>query len=158
MSFLGDANLKLASVLLEGEANQMTDKTKRYLAFALIFAAWLFSSSTRVSALCMMPPSPCEWHASHHGQSTFVGTVLAKQTVPDVLRIGEHTIPTTVEKATFRVEERFEAVSESTVDVYGFGTTNDFSFDVGSRYLVYAVREKDGKLRTSKCTRSAAIA
>jgi len=62
-----------------------------------------------------------------------------------------------VPKVTFRVEEAFEDTPDTTVDVYGFGTVNDFYFQVGTRYLVYGFRGKDGKIRTAKCTRTAPV-
>ena len=82
---------------------------------------------------------------------------VSEETVPDVLGPGEHVTPVTVQKVTFRVEEPFESTPSKTVDVYGSGTTNDFRFKVGVRYLVYGFRGKDGKIRTGKCTRTAPV-
>ena len=60
-----------------------------------------------------------------------------------------------VQKVTFRVEEYFEGISAEMVDVYGSGTTLDYHFAAGNRYLVYGWLGKDRKIRTGKCTRTA---
>ena len=124
---------------------------------ALIVASLFFSYSISSFALCSEPPTPCEWYAVHHGYPTFVGTAVSEETVSDVLRLGEHVIPVAVQKVTFRVEESFEDTPDKIVDVYGSGTTNDLRFKVGIRYLVYGFRDKDRKIRTDKCTRSAPV-
>jgi hypothetical protein len=127
------------------------------MKFTLALASLFISISISAFATCVEPSTPCEWYAVHHGQPTFVGTALSEEEVPDVLQLGEHTIPVTVQKVTFRVEEPFEDTPGTTVDVYGSGTTNDFHFRVGTRYLVYGFRGKNGKIRTGKCTRTAPV-
>ena len=107
--------------------------------------------------LCFLPGTPCQWYAQHHGQPTFIGTAVAAESVSDVLNSGEHTLPVTVQKVTFKVEESFEDIPGSAVTIYGRGTVNDFHFEVGVRYLVYGWREKDGRVRTEKCTRTAPL-
>ena len=124
---------------------------------ALTLALLLLSVSVDAFGLCFEPSMPCEWYAVHHGQPTFVGMAVSEETVSDVLRLGDQVIPVTVQKVTFRVEEPFEGTPGKTVDVYGSGTTNDFRFKVGVRYLVYGFRGKDGKIRTGKCTRTAPV-
>lgn len=108
-------------------------------------------------ALCFESPRPCAWYASHHGQPTFVGTVVTEETVPDVLKLGNHELHVTVQKVVFNVEETFDGASAKTETVYGEGTTNDFHFNVGEKYLVYGWREEDGKIRTSRCTRTSVV-
>jgi len=125
---------------------------------ALTFASLFLSISISAFALCVEPSTPCEWYAVHHGQPTFVGMAVSEETVSEVLGLGEHVTPVTVQKVTFRVEEPFESTPSKTVDVYGSGTTNDLRFKVGVRYLVYGFRGKDGKIRTGKCTRTAPLA
>lgn len=119
---------------------------------ALIVASLFFSYSISSFALCSEPPTPCEWYAVHHGYPTFVGTAVSEETVSDVLRLGEHVIPVTVQKVTFRVEESFEDTPDKIVDVYGSGTTNDLRFKVGIRYLVRLSRQRpkdtDGQMHT----------
>jgi len=56
----------------------------------------------------------------------------------DVLRLEEHDIPVTVQKATFKLEEQFEDTPEKIVAVYGSGTTNDLRFQGG--YSIFGVR------------------
>jgi hypothetical protein len=108
-------------------------------------------------ALCFESPRPCTWYASHHGQPTFIGTALSEEPVPDVLKLGNHELHVTVQKVIFNVEETFDGVPAKTVAVYGEGTTNDFHFNVGEKYLVYAWREGDGKIRTARCTRTSVL-
>lgn len=124
---------------------------------ALTLASVFLSISISAVALCFEPSTPCEWYAVHHGQPTFVGMAVSEETVSDVLVLGEHVTPVTVQKVTFRIEEPFESTPSKTVDVYGSGTTNDLRFKVGVRYLVYGFRGKDGKIRTGKCTRTAPV-
>jgi hypothetical protein len=120
---------------------------------ALTLASLFLSISISAFASCVEPSTPCEWYAVHHGQPTFVGMAVSEETVSDVLGL----VPVTVQKVTFRVEEPFESTTSKTVDVYGSGTTNDFHFKVGVRYLVYGFRDNDGKIRTGKCTRTAPV-
>jgi hypothetical protein len=120
-----------------------------------LLASICLSIPPHALALCLEPPRPCSWYAVRHGQPTFIGTVTSEKTVPDVLDLGGHEIRVTVEKATFNVEESFDGESSKTETVFGEGTTNDFHFNVGERYLVYGFRGKDGRIRTAKCTRTA---
>lgn len=123
----------------------------------LIISAICLSFPSSASALCFESPRPCTWYAFHHGQPTFIGRAVSEETVPDVLRLGNHELQVTVQKVTFNVEERFEGTLATTETVYGEGTTNDFHFKVGEKYLVYGWREKDGKIRTAKCTRTTVV-
>jgi len=107
--------------------------------------------------MCYESPRPCSWYAVHHGQPTFIGTAVSEETVPDVLELGGQDIHVAVQKVTFSVEEPFDGAPKKTETVYGEGTTNDFHFKLGERYLVYGWRDKDGKIRTTRCTRTAAV-
>ena len=62
-----------------------------------------------------------------------------------------------VEKVTFRIEKSFEGVKSQIVEVYGSGTTCDYPFTVGTRYLVYGWLGADGTIRTALCTRTAPL-
>lgn len=108
-------------------------------------------------ALCFESPKPCTWYAAHHGQPTFIGTAVSQEMVPDVLEIGSHELRVTVQKVRFNVEETFDGAPAKTETVYGEGTTNDFHFSVGEKYLVYGWREKNGKIRTARCTRTSVL-
>src|SRR5437899_2963600 len=123
--------------------------------------AFLFSICLSVTpnafALCLAPPRPCSWYAVHQGQPTFVGTVVSAETVSDVLDFDGHQIHVTVQKVTLNVEETFDGAPNEVETVYGEGTTNDFHFKVGRKYLVYGFRQKDGRIRTTKCTRTALL-
>jgi hypothetical protein len=116
--------------------------------------------------MCSTVATPSEWYKIHHGQPTFVGVAVSVESVPDVLREGGgrpllddagKTITVSVQKVMFRVEEPFEGIKNDVVEVYGWGTTNDYTFTAGTRYLVYAWLGEDGKIRTGKCTRTAPV-
>jgi 5-hydroxyisourate hydrolase-like protein (transthyretin family) len=129
---------------------------------ATAIATSIFMFPLEMFGLCFVPGTPCQWYAQHHGQPTFIGTAVAAENVPDVLHLdvvhrGERALPVTVQKVTFKVEEPFEDTPSTVMTVYGVGTTNDFHFKVGVQYLVYGWREKDGKVRTEKCTRTAPV-
>src|SRR5690349_17952217 len=117
------------------------------MKFTLTLAFCFALVSTSSFSMCFQSPSPCEWHAVHHGQPTFIGTALSEARVRDEIKTGEQTAYVTVQRVTFSVDEQFEDMPEKTVAVYGFGNTNDFVFKVGTKYLVYAFRGKDGKIR-----------
>jgi len=123
----------------------------------VILASLFLSMPLEIFGLCFEPQTPCEWYATHHGQTTFIGTAISEETVTDVLNLGEYAHPVNVQKVTFSVDEVFEDTPNRHVTVYGSGTTNDFYFRVGVQYLVYGFREKDGKIRTGKCTRTAPV-
>jgi len=106
---------------------------------------------------CAVSATPCEYYAFHHGRPTFVGVAVSEATVSDVIVRGNRSVPRTVQKTQFRVEEPFEDIPAEFVDVYGSGTTCDYHFRAGARYLVYGFRESDGKIRTGKCTRTAPL-
>jgi hypothetical protein len=118
-------------------------------------ATSIFMFPLEMFGICIVPQTPCQWYARHHGQPTFIGTAVAAESVSDVLQLGERALPVTVQKVTFKVEEPFEDTPSTAMTVYGVGTTNDFHFKVGVQYLVYGWREKDGKVRTERCTRTA---
>ena len=122
---------------------------------AAILAAICLSIPFSAFALCFVPPRPCSWYAVHHGQPAFIGAALSEETVSDTFESGGREIHRTVQKVTFNVEEPFDGSPKKTEVVYSEGTTNDFHFKVGERYLVYGWREKDGRIRTDKCTRTA---
>jgi hypothetical protein len=127
------------------------------MKLAAVLAAICCAVPRYVLPLCFVPPTPCSWYAVHHGQPTFIGTVTAEEMGPDVLDLGGQRIQRTVQKVVFNVEESFEGTSEKTETVFGEGTTNDFRFQLGGRYLVYGFRDKDGKIRTGKCMRTAPV-
>lgn len=113
--------------------------------------------------VCQGSISPSEWYEIHHGQPTFVGVAVSVESVSDVVRQGGGTplldesgnqTPVTVQKVTFRVEESFEGMKTQTAEVYGSGTTCDYHFTLGSRYLVYGWLGHDGTIRTAIGTRT----
>jgi hypothetical protein len=128
-------------------------KRSRILVFLTLLA-----SVPAFGCICIPPLTPCSWYASHHGQPAFVGLAIAAETVLDFFRDNaENAHPVHVQKVTFQVEEAFQDMPDKLVSVYGMGTTCDYHFEVGTRYLVYGGRGKDGRIRTGKCTRTAPL-
>jgi hypothetical protein len=116
---------------------------------------------------CTVSANPPEWYKVHHGQPTFVGVAVSVENISDVVRQGGgkplldgsgKPIKTTVQRATFQVEEAFEGIKNETIEVYGSGTTCDFHFAIGTRYLVYGWNGVDGRIRSGLCTRTAPVA
>jgi hypothetical protein len=123
----------------------------------------LILSVPAFACICVEPASPFAWYKIHHGQPTFVGVAIFVQSVSDVVRIGGgrplldasgKPIPATVQKVTFQVEESFDGVKSHAVEVYGSGTTCDYIFTAGGRYLVYGWIGEDRKIRAAHCTRT----
>jgi hypothetical protein len=123
----------------------------------LLSVSMCLSIPLNAFALCNEPPRPCTWYAVHHGQPTFIGRAVSEESVPDVLELGRRDVQVTVQRVIFNVEEPFDGAPKDMETVYGEGTSNDSHFKVGERYLVYGWREKDGKIRTAKCTRTAPV-
>lgn len=124
---------------------------------ANVIAASVFVFPLEIFGFCFVPSTPCAWYASHHGQPTFIGTAVSVERVSDVLQLGDHATPVTVQKVIFKVEEPFEDTPSMAMTVYGRGTINDFHFESGVRYLVYGWRGEDGRVRTERCTRTAQV-
>lgn len=123
----------------------------------------LILSVPAVACICHEPPTPSAWYKIHHGQPTFVGVAISVENVVDVVRMGGgkplldasgRAIPASVQKVTFQVEESFDGIKSHAVEVYSSGTTCDYIFAVGSRYLVYGWIGEDRKMRTANCTRT----
>jgi Tissue inhibitor of metalloproteinase len=62
-------------------------------------------------------------------------------------------------KVSFTVNESFRGISEKTVDVITSSQSSacGYRFEVGREYVVYAYKQKDGKLGTGICTRTSPI-
>lgn len=106
------------------------------------------------ACICVSPPGPAKWYAIHHGQPTFVGLVVSVETVPDVLRQGGgkplldaegNPTTVTVQKVVFRTEEVFEGIKTENVEVYGSGTTCDYT-----SALVVSIWCTAGLVRTAR--------
>ena len=133
----------------------------RTTLYAVVIAGAYLIAVPASACICITQPSVAKWYAIHHGQPTFVGLAMSVETVPDVVRQGGgkplldaegNAMPVTVEKAVFRAEEAFEGIRTEYVEVYGSGTTCDYHFSVGTRYLVYGWLGEDGKIRTAART------
>jgi hypothetical protein len=132
---------------------------------AIIFLILVFViADLAFPCVCTVPRTPSEWYKIHHGQPTFVGVAVSVDDVSDVVRQGGgkplldasgKPMAVTVRRATFHIEEAFEGIKTQTIEVYGSGTTCDYHFAVGTRYLVYGWLGVDGKIRSGLCTRTA---
>jgi hypothetical protein len=102
-----------------------------------------------------MPVSPCEAYGS--ASVVFVG-MATKMTVESAnSQFPSNAISTTLTRgrtvALLEVEEKFGQTFSEAVQIYGEGTTCDFQFKTGERYLVYAYQHANTKiLYTNICS------
>jgi hypothetical protein len=120
----------------------------------------LLHFSTTVDACTCGRVSPCESYAN--ASVVFVGLVTKTSMVPAKMRLPPNAVSATSTSgstyAHFKVEEIFRGASVKEVEVSGDGTTCDYSFKQGERYLVYAYQSPDGKtLHTTMCSGTAPL-
>ena len=108
-----------------------------------------------------MGVSPCE----AYGQASvvFVGTVTNATVESAPSQFPSNAMSTTLTNgrtvAVFKVEQTFGHSLSETVQIYGQGTTCDFLFKTGERYLVYAYQDASTKtLSTNICSGTAPVA
>lgn len=131
------------------------------LKLAPILLLLLSFASTANACTCGWA-SACEAYAS--ASVVFVGRVThtAFKAVPR--SFPQNAISTTfinggVISAQFKVEKAFLGVRVGSVEVLGEGTTCDFPFKTGERYLVFADKDSQtGTLHTSVCSGTALLA
>lgn len=124
---------------------------RRALTFSLLCALALIACAARAEACtCVGPNSACA--AFGHAAAAFVGTVTdLKRPSRGEAAQEEYARPV----ATFAVEEAFAGVEGAQVSVEGgSGADCGYSFDKGTRYLVYARRERGGGLYAGLCSRT----
>jgi len=120
----------------------------------------LICFSSRADACFCGPILPCQAYAS--AQVVFVGLVTKTATVRSKGLMPSTALSTTLMNgattAHFKVEENLLGIKMAEVDVLGEGTSCDFHFKEGTRYLVYAYRSQDGTtLHTNICAGTAPV-
>jgi hypothetical protein len=120
----------------------------------------LICFSSRADACTCVTILPCQAYAG--AQVVFVGVVTktgfasSKGLTPSTAM--SMTLTNGANAAHFRIEETLLGTEKAEVDVFGEGTTCDYHFKEGGRYLVYAYRSQDGTtLHTNICSGTAPV-
>jgi hypothetical protein len=123
----------------------------------------LLPSLASVASACTCGgQSPCEAYAN--ASVVFVGRVTQTGLKAIPRSLPDNAISTTltnggVLSAQFKVEEAFLGVRAAQIEILGQGTTCDFPFKSGERYLVFAYKEpKTATVHTNICTGTALLA
>lgn len=140
----------------------MKPSVKTFL-LALIIALLLSCASTTTTtarACTCGPISACQAYAD--ASVVFVGLVTDTAVVSAESRLPSNAVSTTLTGGTagarFKVEEAFRGVAGAELEVYGGGSTCDYHFKQGERYLVYASQEEGGTtLYTNLCSGTAPL-
>jgi hypothetical protein len=106
--------------------------------------------------------APCESYAAASvvfvGRVTQTGFKTIRRSFPDNAMSTTLTNGS-VMSAQFKVEEAFLGVKVAQIEILGQGTTCDFPFKSGERYLVFAYKDsKTGRVHTNICTGTASLA
>lgn len=127
-------------------------------ALLLLLPPLLFFAPRAAACMCGQR-QPCEAYAG--AGLVFVGLVTSKGTAPPGNRLPQNAVSSTPTRgalaAHFSVEEVFLGAPGEEVAVTGEGTTCDYDFVVGERYLVYAYAGPDGAVRTNACSGTAPL-
>jgi hypothetical protein len=139
----------------------MRNRKISYLLAAAVLL--LLTSLASVANACTCGGgSPCEAYASASvvfvGQVTRTGLKAIPRSLPD------NAMSTTltdggVMSAQFKVEEAFLGIKAAQIEILGQGTTCDFPFKSGERYLVFAYKDsRTGTVHTNICAGTASLA
>lgn len=133
----------------------------KYLLSPLLLLL-LPSFASVASACTCLGPSACESYAG--ASVVFVGRV-TQTGLKDIPRsFPANSMSTTLTRggvmsAQFKVEQSFLGIKLARIDVSGQGTTCDYPFKTGERYLVFAFKnEKTGTFHTNICSGTAPLA
>ena len=126
----------------------------------IVAVGLLICFSSRADACTCGTILPCE--ASARAQVVFVGLVTKTAPARSKGLMPSTALSTTLMNgattAHFKVEENLLGTKMAEVDVFGDGTTCDYHFKEGERYLVYAYRSQDGTtLHTNICAGTAPL-
>lgn len=127
--------------------------TKSFLlAFTVILLSALVSNT---NACTCGRISACEAYAN--ASVVFVGLVTKTGVRKTQVHFPSNAMSTTVTSSTsaasFNVEEAFRGVEVTEIEISGEGTTCDYYFKQGERYLIYAHPSNDGKtFHTNICS------
>lgn len=139
----------------------MRSLTFNHILFALVLL--LLPSLASVARACTCGEiSPCEAYAG--ASVVFVGRVTQTGLKATSRSFPANAMSTTltsggVTSAQFKVEEAFLGVRVVRIDISGEGTTCDYEFKPGERYLVFAYKNsKTGTFHTNICSGTAPLA
>jgi hypothetical protein len=126
----------------------------------MLVVGLLIFSASRADACSCGPVLPCEAYA--RAQVVFVGLVTKTGRVSSKGLMPSTAMSTTLTdgatSAHFKIEETLLGTKDVEIDVFGEGTTCDYYFEQGKRYLVYAYRSSDGTtLHTNICAGTAPV-
>lgn len=120
------------------------------LSLAAIFTLFGFASAHACSCAAT---SPCQ--AAGSADAVFIARATdehrATRELPD-WDDKTKTIPESVTVSTLQVDQVFFGLSNQVIDLWGYNTTCDYSFEVGKTYLVFAHQAPDGKWSTNACS------
>src|SRR5690349_12586784 len=140
----------------------LMQKLKINHIFAALVLLLLPSFASVANACTCGGGSPCEAYAN--ASVVFVGRVIQTGLKPAPGILPDNAMSTTlieggVLAARFKVEEAFLGVKVSQIEILGQGTTCDFPFKSGERYLVFAYKDPGtGRVHTNICTGTASLA
>ncbi|MCM3874730.1 MAG: hypothetical protein ND895_28890 [Pyrinomonadaceae bacterium] len=127
------------------------------LALAMLPLPWL---SFVANACTCAEISPCEAYAS--AAVVFMGQAKRTSVASTTSHLPSNAMSTTLTSGSpvtlFKVERAFRGVSAETIEISGGGTTCDYYFRQGERYLVYAYQDSDAKtFHTTICSGTAPL-
>jgi len=139
----------------------MRNLRMNHFLFALVLL--LLPSLASVANACTCGGvSPCEAYAS--ASVVFVGRVTEASLKSTPRSFPANSVSTTlinggVLSARFKIEEAFLGVKVAQIEISGEGTTCDFPFKSGERYLVFAYKNaQTGTFHTNICSGTAPLA
>lgn len=111
-----------------------------------LFAALFLVATSQTSRACTCSTNPPPCYAYTKADAVFVGTA------KEINRSAEYPLP----KIEFEIEKVFKGVYEKSLYTFEFGTSCDFGFGVGQKYLIYANLDEKHKnyFATGYCSRS----
>lgn len=116
-------------------------RTRRLVfAVAILFLPWV--GLDVYGCQCRERDPPCAEYFS--ADAVFIGLVANISFSQDKSKRSIH----------FNVERAFRGVGSSAAEIVSFGTSCDYDFTEGKRYLVYAYRNERNELLTHYCTRT----
>ena len=125
-------------------------KAKLLLVVTCATAFVCLTAGEARSCVCFMPREPCALYPS--ADVIFLGTV--KEVGPAVPDKDHPGVVSPHGRVTrFSVDEAFRGVAGGVAETFERGTSCDYHFEAGKRYLVYGKRDpQDGKLYVFSCS------
>jgi hypothetical protein len=124
------------------------------VAFAILFPLWLFAwpGEPMFACDCERPVTPPCRHLGY-SEAVFVGEVVG---ITSTTGRWLASLTTDLNLVRFRVVETLSGDERQEIEVVTAttGAACGFQFSTGRRYVVYARRQADGQLATSRCSRT----